>query len=150
MTPQAVIRAVREGDWTREGDTLVAGGFPLLAGEYALRLVATDEAASVCLAGGDGVVVLDLEVTDALEAEGLARDLVRAVQQARRDAGLAVSDRIALTIGLAEPLRTRLASFQDLVAGETLATSVAWGEPATDGAIVLGDQPLGIEVVRVG
>ena len=94
---QAVIRAVREGDWRRDGDTVVAGGIPLQDGEYSLRLVATDEAATVCLADGDGVVVLDLDVTDELEAEGLARDLVRAVQQARRDAGLAVSDRITLT-----------------------------------------------------
>ncbi len=46
-----------------------------------------------------GFVVLDTEVTPELAAEGLARDLVRAVQQARRDAGLDVSDRIALTVG---------------------------------------------------
>ena len=44
-----------------------------------------------------GFVVLDTAVTPELAAEGLARDLVRAVQQARRDAGLDVSDRIALT-----------------------------------------------------
>jgi isoleucyl-tRNA synthetase len=147
---QAVIKAVRAGDWRREGDTVVAGGVPLEEGEYALRLVATDEAATVCLAGGDGVVVLDLEVTEALEAEGLARDLVRAVQQARRDAGLAVSDRIALTLGLPEPLRGRVARFEDFVAGETLATSVAWVDPTTDSAGTLGDQPLSIAVVPAG
>ena len=44
---------------------------------------------------GGGFVVLDTAVTPELAAEGLARDLVRAVQQARRDAGLDVSDRIA-------------------------------------------------------
>jgi isoleucyl-tRNA synthetase len=147
---QTVIRAVRAGDWRREGETVVAGGIPLEEGEYALRLVATDEAATVCLAGGDGVVVLDLEVTEALEAEGLARDLVRAVQQARRDAGLAVSDRIALTLGLAEPLRSRLAPFQDFVAGETLAISLAWADPSPEGVGSLGNQPLSIEVAAVG
>ena len=47
---------------------------------------------------GGGFVVLDTAVTPELAAEGLARDLVRAVQQARRDAGLDVSDRISLTI----------------------------------------------------
>ena len=45
-----------------------------------------------------GFVVLDTAVTPELEAEGAARDLVRAVQQARKDAGLQVSDRISLTI----------------------------------------------------
>ena len=50
-------------------------------------------------AAGGGFVVLDTAVTPELAAEGLASDLVRAVQQARRDAGLDVSDRIALTVG---------------------------------------------------
>ena len=45
-----------------------------------------------------GFVVLDTDVTPELAAEGVARDLVRAVQQARKDAGLDVSDRIALTV----------------------------------------------------
>ena len=48
------------------------------------------------LPSNTGVVVLDTDLTPELEAEGLARDLVRLVQQARRDAGLNVSDRIAL------------------------------------------------------
>ena len=50
-----------------------------------------------------GVVALDIEVTPELEVEGRARDLVRLIQQARRDAGLDVSDRIVLTVVAAEP-----------------------------------------------
>ena len=107
---QAVIAAVRSGDWTRDGDTVVAGGIPLEDGEYTLRLVAGDEAAGAALPRGAGVVVLDLEVTPELESEGLARDLVRLVQQARRDAGLDVSDRIAVTVGLPAELHARVAA----------------------------------------
>ena len=92
---QTVIRAVRAGEWTAEGDTVRAGGITLLPGEFVLRLVPADEHASAALAGNDGVVTLDLELTPELQAEGLARDLVRVVQQARREAGLDVSDRIA-------------------------------------------------------
>ena len=65
-------------------------------GEYSLRLVATDPSRATTLPANTGVVVLDIELTPELEAEGVARDLVRLVQQARRDAGLHVSDRIAL------------------------------------------------------
>ena len=57
------------------------------------------------------------------EAETVG-DIVRAVQQARRDAGLDVSDRISLTLGLDEPTAERVRSYLEYVAGETLATSL--------------------------
>jgi isoleucyl-tRNA synthetase len=78
------------------------------------------------LSGGGGVVLLDIEVTPELEAEGLARDIVRAVQQARRDAQLDVSDRIVLTLGVDEATKAQVATHEGLIAGETLAVSVVW------------------------
>ena len=69
-------------------------------GEYALQTVVADadpaDQRAVAMLPGGGFLILDTAVTPELAAEGLARDVVRAVQQARRDAGLAVSDRIAL------------------------------------------------------
>jgi isoleucyl-tRNA synthetase len=62
-------------------------------------------------------------VTPELAAEGLARDLVRAIQQARRDAGLDVSDRIALTVGGSEAVQSAARAHEPLITGETLATS---------------------------
>ena len=70
--------------------------------------------------------MLDIEVTPELEAEGLARDIVRAVQQARRDAQLDVSDRIVLTLGVDEATKAQVATHERLIAGETLAVSVVW------------------------
>jgi isoleucyl-tRNA synthetase len=123
---QEVIKAVKSGDWSHTGDgsdsAVVAGGIELQVGEYALRLVVTGDAASTPLGDGAGVVVLDVEVTPELEAEGTARDLVRLVQQARRDAGLDVSDRITLSLDVTESLRRRIAPFEPLIAAETLAT----------------------------
>jgi isoleucyl-tRNA synthetase len=121
-----VIRAVKAGDWSQDGDAVVAGGIELLPGEYSLKLVVAGDGASTSLAGGAGVVVLDIDVTPELEAEGVARDLVRLVQQARREAGLQVSDRIELTLGLPESLRRRLAVHEDFVAAETLATAIVF------------------------
>jgi len=143
---QTVIRAVRAGDWHRDGDTVVAGGIALEDGEYTLRLAAADEAASASLPRGDGVVVLDLTVTAELAAEGLARDLVRLVQQARRDAGLDVSDRIVLTVGLPEVVRAQVAPHEGFIARETLATTVAWGPPADGARLTLGEGAASVEV----
>ena len=78
------------------------------------------------------MVVLDVDLTPELEAEGQARDLIRLIQQARRDADLAVSDRIDLRIvadaGWVEVVRTHEA----LIAAETLATSLEVDDSGTD------------------
>ena len=57
-----------------------------------------DGAGATATLPGGGFILLDTAVTPELAAEGLARDVIRAVQQARRTAGLDVSDRIGLTI----------------------------------------------------
>jgi isoleucyl-tRNA synthetase len=124
---QQVIKAVKSGDWQRAGDTLVAGGIELQEGEYALKMVVQGDGASTPLSTGDGIVLLDITLTPELEAEGITRDLIRLVQQARRDAGLQVSDRIALTLGVPESVRRQVTAFQHLLTDATLATSLAWG-----------------------
>src|SRR5690606_11149854 len=96
---QDVIRAVKAGEWrTSPSGGVEAAGIEMLEGEYTRRLVSKDPGAAAELPGGSGLVVLDTRVTPELAAEGVARDLVRIVQQARRDAGLDVTDRIVLTV----------------------------------------------------
>jgi isoleucyl-tRNA synthetase len=123
---QQVIVAVKKGEWTQEGDTILVAGETLQPGEYALKLVTKSDSASAPLPGGAGVVLLDITLTPELEAEGLARDVVRAVQQARRDADLNVSDRIVLTLGADPAVQAQLAPHEALIAGETLAVEVVW------------------------
>ena len=121
---QRVIQAHKAGDWSADGDVVSVGGVELQDGEYTLDLVASGDQASAGLGGHPGVIALDIEVTDELEIEGRARDLVRLVQQARRDADLDVSDRIVLTVEATEPWIAAIDAHRDLIAGETLTTSL--------------------------
>ncbi len=121
---QDVIKAVRAGDWELEGDRVLAGGHWLEPGEYTLTLVAEGDRPGTTLAGGTGVIVLDVELTPELEQEGRARDVIRLVQQARRDADLAVTDRIRLTVRAAPVWIDAIETHRELVAGETLAVDV--------------------------
>ena len=122
---QKVIRAVKAGDWQQDPDgTVTAGGITLLDGEFTERLVAADAEETTALPGASGLVVLDTAVTPELTAEGAARDVVRVVQQARREAGLDVSDRIALTVDGTEEVLAAVRRHEGFVAGEVLATSV--------------------------
>ncbi len=122
---QQVIRAVKAGEWTRSGDDVVAAGVRLEPGEYELKLAAADPDSTSALPGQAGLIALDLRVTPELAAEGTARDVVRVVQQARRDAGLAVSDRIRLTIGADGAVADAVRAHAGFVAAETLAVDLA-------------------------
>ncbi|WP_435745947.1 isoleucine--tRNA ligase [Nocardioides sp. SYSU DS0663] len=124
---QTAIKGSKSGDWSvAEDGTVTAGGLALQEGEYTLETVAgsTDEGTAVGMLPRGGFVVLDTVVTPELAAEGLARDLVRQVQQARRDAGLDVSDRITLTVTAPQDVLDAAQAHRALVTGETLATSL--------------------------
>jgi isoleucyl-tRNA synthetase len=68
-------------------------------------------------------VALDMEITDALRAEGIAREIVRAVQELRKTSGLAVEDRIELWLR-SEDAPGAIDTNRDFIADETLATSL--------------------------
>jgi isoleucyl-tRNA synthetase len=75
---------------------------------------------------GSHAVALELEIDNELQVEGWAREIVHAVQAARRDAGLEVSDRITLTLDGDADLVDAARAHQDYIAGETLATEVSY------------------------
>jgi isoleucyl-tRNA synthetase len=141
---QKVIRAVKEGDWERDPNgVLSAAGIPLLDGEYSERLAAADPADTAALPAGSGLVVLQTEITPELAAEGIARDLVRVVQQARRQAGLDVTDRIALTIDAPPMVLAAAREHEQFIAGEVLAREVHYAALPEGFAGIIGD---GVEV----
>jgi isoleucyl-tRNA synthetase len=144
---QRVIKAVKAGAWTTAADgAVVADGVELRAGEYERRLVSKDAGAAAELPGSSGIVVRDTTVTPELEAEGVARDLIRVIQQARRDTGLDVSDRIRLTIDATGAVQAAATTHEGLIRGETLAVDVSYGG-IDDG--VVGKVGDGVDV-RVG
>ncbi len=96
---QRIIQAAKAGNWSVEGGSVVVDGTQLQDGEYEISMVAAaDQGSSAVGLTATGFVLLDTEVSEELAAEGLARDAVRHIQQARKDAGLDVSDRIKLTL----------------------------------------------------
>ncbi len=145
---QQVIVAVKKGDWVQDGDVINVAGEQLQPGEYALKLVTQSGDASAPLASGTGVVVLNVVVTPELEAEGLARDVVRAVQQARRDTGLDVSDRITLTLGVSDIVRIQIEPHRSLICGETLATELLW-DSSLEQVIPIEGSHIGVTVSKI-
>ncbi|MFJ3392330.1 isoleucine--tRNA ligase [Leifsonia aquatica] len=134
---QQVIGAARAGDWSEHDGVVTVGGIDLVEGEYELVLEtaqADDESSSaLALLAGGGFVLLDTRTTPELEAEGLARDVIRAVQDTRKAAGLDVSDRIRLALTFEHEDDARaldLAADVD-IATETLALELIVGAAAS-------------------
>ena len=152
-----VIAASKQGEWksTASGGVLVAG-HELEEGEYTLLLEPREGVACEPLPSRDALVVLDLELSAELVQEGLARDVVRVVQQARKQADLHVADRISLHLGLPDDWSAAVARFRDYICEQTLATELVLASespaPAADGShrekAKLGEHEIEIEISR--
>ncbi|MGV8884840.1 MAG: isoleucine--tRNA ligase [Microbacteriaceae bacterium] len=137
---QTVIQSAKAGDWRATGETVIVGETELFDGEFSLELESADPANAVAFLADGGLVILDTVTTPELEAEGLARDVIRAIQDTRKAAGLNVSDRISLSIvGDAESDVTALAAFEATIAADTLATHTRF---------IVGDAPEVIAAVE--
>jgi isoleucyl-tRNA synthetase len=90
-------------------------------------------------------VALQLELDDELRREGLAREIVHAVQNARKEAGLEITDRIELSLGGDEELLAAARAHESYVAGEVLATAVAY-DAADDITVKLNGRDLRISI----
>jgi isoleucyl-tRNA synthetase len=126
---QTAIKGSKSGDWSVADDgSVTAGGIVLEPHEYTLETVVdpakAGEHAAVAMLPGGGFVVLDTGLTPELEAEGLARDLVRVIQQARKDADLAVGDRIRASVTAKANVIAAAREHAELLEGETLAVEL--------------------------
>jgi isoleucyl-tRNA synthetase len=144
------VAAAIEGLDEAEIGTLIAGGTIAAAGE-AITLgdvvVSREPRAGVVVAAADRLAVaLDTTLTPELEREGMARELAKAVQGVRRDAGLEVSDRITLRWDSPSPrVAEAFAAHGEWIAGEALADRLVREEIDAAETIVDGE-PVRFEV----
>jgi isoleucyl-tRNA synthetase len=151
---QAVAAAIRDADpaavaaATAEGGSLrldVPGGGPLeITAQDVVVTQTPAEGWGVAVADGE-TVALDLTVTPSLRGEGLAREVVRRIQEARKASGLAVTDRISLRWSAATgELADALAAHGALIADEVLAETFEPGEAPANGWHEHVDADLGL------
>jgi len=136
---QQVIQQAKAGNWKLVDGEVVVGEFTLKEGEYELTLTASASESSGVGLTSTGFVLLNQAVTEELEREGAARDAVRHIQQARKDADLNVSDRISLSLIADEVSVVALQEHSDFIARETLATKLSIEAGAVESGLSIGD-----------
>jgi isoleucyl-tRNA synthetase len=105
---------------------LEIAGIPVELNAESVMVTRKERANLKVLNEGSLTVALDGEVTRELKLEGHLRDMIRAVQNARKDSGFAVSDRIRLVFSGSPVVRETLDAHTDLMRSETLAIDVTW------------------------
>ncbi|MFT9479188.1 isoleucine--tRNA ligase [Streptomyces sp. Mo3] len=136
----ALSIALREGN----ASVVVDGETVALSPDEVIITETPREGWSVASDAG-ATVALDLEITPELRRAGLARDAIRLIQEARKNSGLDVADRIALRWETAdEELRQALTDHAGLIADEVLATDFATGEADAAYGTPFEDAPLGL------
>ena len=138
-----LFAAAREGAWEETQDGVLLRLDPpvrLREGQYTLTTLVQGEEGSVASVLPSGAyIALDTTLDPELEAEGYARDVIRAVQDARKAAGLHVADRISLTLRVPAEHVEAVRAHTDLIAAETLALE-------TD--VLAGGEELDVHVAR--
>jgi len=130
---QDVIRAAKEGAWESLDDGRVrVAGHELTQDEYTLLLEPAENApenlAIAALRSNDAIVSLDTALTAELEAEGQARDLIRHIQQQRKDDDLQVTDHIICRIVAPSTLRLQAQIHEAQIASAVLADQMSWSD----------------------
>jgi isoleucyl-tRNA synthetase len=146
LDPAAAAAAIKEG---RPLGINVEGTEHELAPED-LQLVMEPLEGYEVEAEAGRAVALSLELDEELRREGLAREIVHAVQNARKNAGLEVTDRIELRLAGDERLLEAARAHERYVAGETLATNVVYGDGDAPAAARIDGSELRIGVTRAG
>ncbi len=125
-----VLAATRTGSWERLADGRVsAGGQVLELGEFELKLEpkeGLEQFEIEALPSNDMLVCLDTTMTPELEAEGLARDLVRLIQTMRRDADLHIAQRIVVSLSVNENDRQAIETWKSYLAEQVLAERIVF------------------------
>ncbi|GAA3296477.1 isoleucine--tRNA ligase [Arthrobacter citreus] len=136
---QTAIKASKSGDWSvDDAGAVTAGGLELQPQEYTLETVVEtadgESSKAVSVLPGGGFLVLNTEVTPELAAEGTARDGIRAIQQARRDADLHISDHIRTVVKTTQESAAALEANADLIKSETLTDQLVVNAVESAGA----------------
>lgn len=150
---QEIIQAAKRGDWKEDSGQITVGEVVLQDGEFEISLIAKDSSSETKLIGilpAGGFVILDRQMTPELVQEGIARDVIRAIQQARKDANLDVSDRIKTILRTSSDVVTSVQVHEELVKRETLTLELELlVDLEAEGVLVGDDQQVLILVEKL-
>ena len=120
--------------------TLDVEGTPAVIERDDVEIVSQDMPGWAVANDGAPTVALDLEITEELRREGWAREIVKRIQNLRKESGLEITDRIRIEMTHEEAIEGAVANFQDYICGQVLADSFTFV------TTVAGENPQALEL----
>ncbi|TFG64805.1 MAG: isoleucine--tRNA ligase, partial [Spirochaetales bacterium] len=127
---------------------LVLNGIQCELTEESLAVQRAEKENLKVLNEGSLTIALDPEITEELKAEGMVRDMVRSIQNLRKESGLDVADRITLSLYGSEGMKKAVDTFKDYLLAETLAHSFTWEKQEGTAAMECGDETCFVSLAK--
>lgn len=145
----AQIEKVQQGNYLMNEGLVAQGEEPIVIGPEDIEIM-TDEIPGYEIASkGSLTVALDITITQVLQNEGNARELVNRIQQIRKEKDFELTDHIVVKVGVNSDLQASFIEFKDYICREILADSIEFGATISDGiSIEINDIPLIVEVYK--
>jgi isoleucyl-tRNA synthetase len=131
---QDCIKLAKLGEWKKVGEKIVVGDIQLLDGEYELESKVLDDDSTQIVAGENIIVNLDLKLDEKLIREGISRDVIRMIQNFRREKGLDVSDFIDISISAEEIITDSVKENYSYICSQVLASKISLDNNIEDGS----------------
>ncbi len=144
-----IITASKTRQWQVEGEYLCIAGEKLTKEEFSLVLEPKNNKGSKTLSMNQGLIILDLEITPELFEEGIARDLVRFIQQIRKEANFDMSDRIYLEVMGGNELIKILTNYKEFICEQTLSEFTSNFEPDYTANIELNAKLVSVRIKKI-
>lgn len=114
--------------------TLQAGGEDVLIERDDVEIISEDIPGWTVANDGTMTVALDLEISEELKREGLARELIKRIQAYRKEAGFEITDHICVTMGASSVLQPVVDAYRDYICGQVLADRFTFTDEDVEGA----------------
>ncbi len=121
-----ITAAANQNNWQKIDDNKIAiVGEVLLSGEFEIKLITKNQENIAVLSSNDCLIELDIKVSQDLQEEGLARDIIRAIAQNRKEANLDISDRIKTAIFCPDSLIIQaINNYRNYIMEQTLSDQI--------------------------
>tara|TARA_A100001011_G_scaffold122236_1_gene129010 strand:- start:15 stop:3113 length:3099 start_codon:yes stop_codon:yes gene_type:complete len=129
---QDCIKLAKLGEWKKVEEKIIVGDIQLMDGEYELESKVADDDSTQIVAGENIIVTLDLKLDEKLIKEGISRDVIRMIQNLRREKGLDVSDLIDISINAEEIITDSVKENYSFICSQVLANNISLSNKIKD------------------